>query len=69
MRQILAFVPLILVALMNKYLTTAIPAWYPNGFDFAALGLAEYTVDVTKTCCYLGCWNCLNRWYCYIDSI
>ena len=49
MRQILAFVPLILVAVMNKYLTTAIPAWYPNGFDFAALGLAEYTVDVTKT--------------------
>ena len=34
---------------MNKYLTTAIPAWYPNGFDFAALGLADYTVDVTKS--------------------
>ena len=48
-RRILAFVPLILVAVMNKYLTTAIPAWYPNGFDFAALGLAEYTVDVAKS--------------------
>lgn len=47
-RQILAFVPLVLVAVMNKILTTAIPAWYPNGFDFAALGL-DYTVDVAKS--------------------
>jgi H+/gluconate symporter-like permease len=23
--------------------------WYPNGFDFAAVGLADYTVDVAKT--------------------
>ena len=26
----------------------AIPGWYPNGFDFAAFGIAEYTVDVAK---------------------
>ncbi len=48
-RQFLAFVPLILVAVMNKYLSTAIKTWYPNGFDFNAIGLASYTVDVAKT--------------------
>lgn len=48
-RQFLAFVPLILVAVMNKYLSTAIKEWYPNGFDFNAIGLATYSVDVTKT--------------------
>lgn len=45
-RQILAFVPLALVAIMNNYLTKAIPKWYPNGFDFSAIGLEEYSVDV-----------------------
>ena len=49
LRQFMAFVPLILVAVMNKYLSTAIKTWYPNGFDFNALGLANYTVDVAKT--------------------
>ena len=48
-RQFLAFVPLILVAVMNKYLSTAIKEWYPNGFDFNAIGLAAYSVDVAKT--------------------
>lgn len=48
-RQFLAFVPLILVAVMNKYLSKAIKEWYPNGFDFASVGLADYTVDVAKT--------------------
>lgn len=48
-RQLMAFVPLILVAVMNKYLSTAIKTWYPNGFDFNAIGLANYTVDVAKT--------------------
>ncbi|WP_151805684.1 GntP family permease [Acinetobacter bereziniae] len=49
LRQFMAFVPLILVAVMNKYLSTAIKQWYPNGFDFNAIGLANYTVDVAKT--------------------
>lgn len=49
LRQFLAFVPLILVAVMNKYLSTAIKTWYPNGFDFNAIGLANYSVDVAKT--------------------
>lgn len=48
-RQFLAFVPLILVAVMNKYLATAIQQWYPNGFDFNLIGLAAYSVDVSKT--------------------
>ncbi|ENX39386.1 GntP family permease [Acinetobacter sp. NIPH 2100] len=49
LRQGMAFVPLILVAVMNRYLSTAIKEWYPNGFDFNAIGLANYTVDVAKT--------------------
>jgi H+/gluconate symporter-like permease len=48
-KQVLAFVPLILVAVMNSYLTKAIPSWYPNGFDFESLGLGQYTVDVAKS--------------------
>jgi H+/gluconate symporter-like permease len=46
LRQILAFVPLVLVAVPNKLFITYIPKWYPNGFDFSALGLKAYTVDV-----------------------
>ena len=46
-RQIFAFVPLVLVAVMNNYLVKAIPSWYPNGFDFAAMGLDSYSIDVT----------------------
>ncbi|WP_436870028.1 GntP family permease [Acinetobacter courvalinii] len=49
LRQCMAFVPLILVAVMNRYLSTAIKEWYPNGFDFNAIGLGNYTVDVAKT--------------------
>jgi H+/gluconate symporter-like permease len=46
-KLIFAFVPLILVGVTNKLFITYIPKWYPNGFDFAALGLKAYTVDVT----------------------
>ena len=48
-KQILAFVPLILVGVTNKLFVTYIPQWYPNGFDFAALGLDAYKVDVAAT--------------------
>ncbi|MDQ6600583.1 GntP family permease [Bacillus salipaludis] len=48
-KQIFAFVPLILVGVMNKVFITYIPKWYPNGFDFSAIGLKTYTVDVTTT--------------------
>lgn len=47
-RQILAFVPLVLVGVMNKVFTIFIPKWYPNGFDFSAIGLKAFgTVDVS----------------------
>ncbi len=45
-RQVFAFVPLILVGVANKLFITYIPKWYPNGFDFSAIGLKAYTVDV-----------------------
>jgi H+/gluconate symporter-like permease len=41
-RQILAFVPLILVGVMNKFFTVSLPKWYPNGFDFASIGLPAF---------------------------
>lgn len=46
LKQIFAFVPLILVAVMNKVFITIIPKWYPNGFDFSAIGLKTYAIDV-----------------------
>ncbi|WP_462410131.1 GntP family permease [Neobacillus sp. Marseille-QA0830] len=48
-RQILAFVPLILVGISNKFFVTYIPKWYPEGFDFKAIGLQAYTVDVAAS--------------------
>ncbi|OCA92128.1 GntP family permease [Pseudobacillus wudalianchiensis] len=45
-RQVLAFVPLLLVGVTNKLFITYIPKWYPNGFDFSAIGLKDYSVDV-----------------------
>ncbi|WP_026693256.1 GntP family permease [Peribacillus kribbensis] len=39
LRQTAAFLPLILVGVMNKVFTVNIPKWYPNGFDFSAIGL------------------------------
>ncbi|MDP4086538.1 MAG: GntP family permease [Bacillota bacterium] len=48
-KQILAFIPLILVGVANKIFITYIPKWYPNGFDFSALGLKTYTVDVAAS--------------------
>ncbi|KMY55833.1 transporter [Bacillus sp. FJAT-27231] len=45
-RQVLAFIPLLLVGVTNKLFITYIPKWYPNGFDFSAIGLKDYSVDV-----------------------
>ncbi|MGV3463861.1 MAG: GntP family permease [Heyndrickxia sp.] len=48
-RQILAFVPLVLVGVMNKVFTIFIPKWYPNGFDFSTIGLKAFgTVDISS---------------------
>jgi H+/gluconate symporter-like permease len=41
-RQLLAFVPLILVGVMNKLFTVSIPKWYPEGFNFEAIGLKAF---------------------------
>ncbi|MGD7009964.1 GntP family permease [Metabacillus sp. 84] len=41
-RRVLAFVPLILVGVMNKYFTVSLPQWYPKGFDFSAIGLEAF---------------------------
>ncbi|MDN4525902.1 GntP family permease [Fictibacillus fluitans] len=49
LRQVLAFVPLILVGVMNKVLTIYIPKWYPDGFDFASIGLKDFgKVDLSQ---------------------
>jgi H+/gluconate symporter-like permease len=44
LRQIMAFVPLVLVGVMNKIFTIFIPKWYPNGFDFSKIGLKAFGV-------------------------
>ncbi|MEI4802115.1 GntP family permease [Bacillus sp. FJAT-51639] len=55
LRQVLAFVPLILVGVMNKVFTITIPKWYPNGFDFAAIGLKSFgKVELSGV---LGVWS------------
>ncbi|MBM7648267.1 H+/gluconate symporter-like permease [Bacillus ectoiniformans] len=41
-KKILAFVPLVLVAVMNKFFTETLPKLYPNGFDFTKIGLDSY---------------------------
>ncbi len=48
LRQIFAFVPLILVGVMNKIFVTYIPKWYPNGFDFSKIGLDSFGVVDTS---------------------
>jgi H+/gluconate symporter-like permease len=54
-RELLAFVPLILVGVTNKFFTTAIPKWYPNGFDFASIGLESFgKVELSKV---IGIWS------------
>jgi H+/gluconate symporter-like permease len=55
LRQVLAFVPLILVGVGNKFFTVFIPKWYPNGFDFSKIGLKEFgVVDLSKV---TGIWS------------
>lgn len=48
LRQIFAFVPLILVGVMNKIFVTYIPKWYPNGFNFSKIGLDSFGVVDTS---------------------
>ncbi|WP_026695436.1 GntP family permease [Peribacillus kribbensis] len=55
LRQILAFVPLVLVGVMNKVFTVNIPKWYPNGFDFSKIGLDVFGKVELPT--VLGVWS------------
>ncbi|MEI4831392.1 GntP family permease [Bacillus sp. FJAT-53711] len=51
----IAFLPLVLVGVMNKVFTEFIPVWYANGFDFATLGLKDYgKIDMTQV---VGIWS------------
>ncbi|MEJ9230777.1 GntP family permease [Peribacillus butanolivorans] len=54
-QRLLAFLPLILVGVTNKFFTSAIPKWYPNGFDFQSIGLSTFqNVDISKV---VGIWS------------
>ena len=51
----LAFIPLVLVGVMNSIFTHAIPQWYAKGFDFAAIGMKVYgTVNMPGV---VGIWS------------
>lgn len=55
LQQIIAFVPLVLVGVMNKFFTVSIPKWYPNGFDFSEIGLESFgKVDLSAV---VGVWS------------
>lgn len=54
-RQILAFVPLVIVAVMNKVFTVSIPKWYPEGFDFAKINLPLF--GKVETPAVLAIWS------------
>jgi len=53
-RKILAFVPVVLVGVLNKLLTTLIPKWYPNGFDFSKIGLNFPNIETSQV---VGIWS------------
>ena len=53
-RRIFAFVPVILVGVLNKVFSTLIPQWYPNGFDFTNIGLDYPSIETAKV---LGVWS------------
>ena len=51
----IAFLPLIMVGVMNKVFTLFIPVWYAKGFDFAAIGLKDLgKIDMSQV---LGIWS------------
>ncbi|MFJ5717906.1 GntP family permease [Neobacillus sp. NPDC093127] len=53
-RRVFAFVPVVLVAVLNKVFSTVIPQWYPKGFDFEAIGLAFPSIETSKV---VGIWS------------
>ena len=54
-RRVSAFIPLVLVGISNKLFTSYLPKWYPNGFDFAELGLPQFgSIEIQAV---LGIWS------------
>src|SRR4051812_2778601 len=53
-RKIFAFVPVVLVGVLNKVFTTLIPKWYPNGFDFSSIGLEFPNIETSQV---IGIWS------------
>ena len=53
--QVLAFVPLLLVGISNKFFVTSFPKWYPNGFDFKSIGLESF--GVVQIPAVVGIWS------------
>ncbi|WP_458414682.1 GntP family permease [Schinkia sp. CFF1] len=54
-RDWFAFIPLLLVGIMNKFFTESIPVWYADGFDFASIGLKAYgNVNMAQV---IGVWS------------
>ncbi|MCM3663633.1 GntP family permease [Mesobacillus subterraneus] len=55
LRAVMAFVPLVLVGVANKFFTVNLPKWYQNGFDFSKIGLDSYgTVQISGV---VGIWS------------
>ncbi|MFF3021059.1 GntP family permease [Gottfriedia sp. NPDC057948] len=55
LKQILAFVPLLLVGFSNKFFVVSFPKWYPNGFDFKSIGLEAF--GVVQIPAVVGIWS------------
>ena len=54
-QQLIAFIPLILVGVMNKVFIIMIPKWYPSGFDFSAIGMK--TFGKVELSAVVGIWS------------
>ncbi|WP_404331942.1 GntP family permease [Mesobacillus maritimus] len=51
----LAFLPLVLIGVMNKYFSVSIPKWYADGFDFSKIGLEAFgSVNMSSV---VGIWS------------
>lgn len=55
LNQVLAFVPLLLVGISNKFFVVSFPKWYPNGFDFKSIGLEAF--GVVQIPAVVGIWS------------
>ncbi|MES5938469.1 MULTISPECIES: iron-containing alcohol dehydrogenase [unclassified Bacillus cereus group] len=69
-QQVIAFIPLILVGVMNKVFTIMIPKWYPDGFDFSEIGMKAFgkvELSAVERLAEIG--RCINKdLYSYCDE-